>query len=237
VTSVALIGAGGYVGRGILRALRGCEDVQLTDVTRQTYEAAREGAYDVVINAAMPAARFKARNDPRWDFAETVTKTAELAYGWSHGKLVQISSVSARCQLDIVYGRHKAAAEALCRPEVDLVIRLGPMYSDDLSKGVLVDMLEGRKVWCDPSSRYCFAPRDWVGEWIASNLERTGVVELGARDALALSEVAAHLGGNVEFEGVVDNQEIVAPEPDFPVAAGVLDFLDERVARRSAAAA
>jgi hypothetical protein len=237
MTSVALIGAGGYVGRGILRALRAREDVELTAVTRQTYETAREGAYDVVINAAMPAARFKARNDPRWDFVETVTKTAELAYGWTHGKLVQISSVSARCQLDAVYGRHKAAAEALCRPDVDLVIRLGSMYSEDLSTGVLIDMLEGRKVWHDPSSRYCFAPRDWVGEWIASNLDRTGMVEVGARDALALSEVAAHLGGNVEFEGVVDNQDIVAPEPGFPAAAGVLDYLDEQIARRRAAAA
>jgi hypothetical protein len=237
VSSVALIGAGGYVGRGILRALRAREDVELTPVTRQTYETAREGVYDVVINAAMPAARFKARNDPGWDFVETVTKTAELANGWRHGKLVQISSVSARCQLGAVYGRHKAAAEALCRPAVDLVIRLGPMYSDDLSKGVLIDMLEGRKVWCDPSSRYCFAPRDWVGEWIAANIERAGVVEVGARDTLALSEVAARLGGNVEFEGAVDDQDIVAPEPGFPAAAGVLDFVDEQLARRRAAAA
>jgi hypothetical protein len=237
VTSVALVGAGGYVGRGILRALEARDDVELTAVTRETYAVAREGSYDLVINAAMPAARFKARNDPRWDFVETVIKTAELAYGWRHGKLVQISSVSARCQLDAVYGRHKAAAEALCRPDVDLVVRLGSMYSDDLGTGVLIDMLEGRKVWHDATSRYCFAPRDWVGEWIASNLDRTGLVEVGARDALALGDVAAHLGVEVEFEGVVDNQDIVSPEPGFPAAAGVLAFLDEQAARRRASAA
>jgi nucleoside-diphosphate-sugar epimerase len=228
VTRVALIGAAGYVGRGIERALTGRDDVEVVAVTRDSYEAAREGGYDVVVNAAMPAARFRARKDPRWDFRETVEKTAAIAYGWEYDKLVQISSVSARCQLDTVYGRHKAAAEQLCRPGEDLVVRLGPMYSDDLEKGVLMDILAGAKVWVDGASRYCFAPRDWVGSWIAANLGRTGVVELGARDALVLRDVAAHVGADVEFEGSLDHQEMPAPEDDYPAAAGVLEWLEAR---------
>ena len=229
MTRVALIGAAGYVGRGIERALTARDDVELVTVTRASYDEARDGRYDVVVNAAMPAARFRARKDPAWDFGETVEKTADIAYGWEFSKLVQISSVSARCQLDTVYGRNKAAAEKLCRPEEDLVVRLGPMYSDDLETGGLIDILEGRMGWVDGASRYCFAPRDWVGEWIAANLEdRTGVVEAGARDALALRDVAAHLGADVEFEGALDHQEMPAPEDDFPAAAGVLAWLEAR---------
>lgn len=228
MTRVALIGAAGYVGRGIERALTAGGDVELVAVTRESHDEARTQCYDVVINAAMPAARFRARKDPRWDFGETVEKTADIAYGWDYGKLVQISSVSARCQLDTVYGRHKAAAEKLCRPDDDLVVRLGPMYSDDLEKGVLIDILAGDKVWVDGASRYCFAPRDWVGAWIAANLDRTGIVEAGARDALALRDVAAHVGADVEFEGALDHQEIPAPEDDFPAAADVLAWLEAR---------
>jgi nucleoside-diphosphate-sugar epimerase len=237
VTSVAVVGAEGYVGRAIARALARRADVQLTAVTRSSYETARQGRYDVVVNAAMPAARFKARNDPRWDFVETVQKTADLLYGWELGKLIQVSSVSARCQLDTIYGRHKSAAERMCHPDRDLVVRLGPMYSEDLAKGVLVDMLEGRKVWVDGSSRYCFAPRDWVGQWIADHLDRTGLVEVGARDGLALRDVARHVGADVEFEGPVDHQEIPQPAPDFPAAEGVLAFLQEQARRRAAVAA
>ena len=236
MTSVAVVGAGGYVGRGLSRALAARGDLEVREVTRESYASERERPCDVLINAAMPAARLRARRDPSWDFDETVAKTAGLAYGWDHGKLVQISSVSARCQLDTVYGRHKAAAERLCRPGEDLVVRLGPMYSDDLAKGVLIDMLEGRKVWADPRSRYCFAPRDWVAGWIAANLERTGLVEVGARDALALGDVARHLGAELEFEGALDDQEIPNPEDDFPPAAAVLEWVDEQAVRRAAAA-
>ena len=225
---VAVVGAGGYVGRGLVRALRGRAEVaEVTEVTRATYSEARRGTYDVVVNAAMPAARFRASQDPMWDFEETVRKTAELLAGWDAGKLVQVSSISARTQRDTVYGRHKAAAEALCRPERDLVVRLGPMYSADLEKGVLVDLLAGRKVWVDPSSRYGFAPRDWVAGWIADHLDRVGVVEVGGRDALALGDLAARVGAEVELEGAVDHQEFDGP-PEWPAAEEVVAFLEAR---------
>ena len=141
---------------------------------------------------------------------------------------MQLSSVSARCQLDTVYGRHKAAAEKLCAGVDSLIVRLGPMYGPGMKKGVLVDMLEGKKVYIDGSSRYAFAPTSFVASWIASNLGRSGLVEVGARDSLTLEEIAGHLGATVEFEGAVDHQEIQNPAADFPSARGVLAFLDAR---------
>lgn len=235
--SVALIGGAGYVGRGLQTALRARDDVQLTVVTRDSYDAHRGGRYDVVINAAMPAARYRARQEPEWDFAETVVKTARLLYSWNADKLVQVSSISARSQLDTVYGRHKAAAERLCRPATDLIVRLGAMYSDDLEKGVLRDLLAGRTVFVDATSRYCFAPRDWIAGWVAANLDRTGIVEVGARDSLALADVASHLAAPVEFRGPVDHQEVEAPDATFPAAADVLSWLDEQHVRPAAGSA
>jgi nucleoside-diphosphate-sugar epimerase len=127
-----------------------------------------------------------------------------------------------------VYGRHKADAEKLCEAAGALIVRLGPMYGPGMTKGVLVDMLEGKKVYIDGSSRYAFAPTNFVASWIASNLGRSGLVEVGARDSLTLKEVAGHLGATVEFEGAVDHQEIQNPAAGFPSARDVLAFLDDR---------
>jgi nucleoside-diphosphate-sugar epimerase len=227
---VALVGARGYVGRGLRRALEAREGIRLRAVAREDHSAAQSaGRYDVVINASMPSARYRAGLDPGWDFDRSVAATARLLYEWDADKFIQISSISARSQRDTVYGRHKAAAELLLRMDRDLVVRLGPMYSDDLDKGVLIDMLEGRKVWVDATSRYCFAPRDWAAGWIADNLGLVGVVEVGARDALAVGDVAAHLDAPVEFAGVVDHQEVLRPGAGFPSAGDVLRWLDGRV--------
>jgi nucleoside-diphosphate-sugar epimerase len=227
VTSIAVVGARGFVGTAIVHALGKTPGVEVVSVTRDNYADARARAYEVVVNSAMPAGRFWAKNHPSADFVETVQKTADIFYGWTFKKFVQISSVSARCQLDTVYGRHKAAAECLCATRGALIVRLGPMYGPTLSKGVLIDMLHGRAVFVGGESRYGFAPLEFVASWIAKNFQRSGVVELGAADAIALRDVARHLSKDIEFRGDVDHQEIAHPEADFPAAGSVLGFLDE----------
>jgi nucleoside-diphosphate-sugar epimerase len=228
VKSVAVVGARGFVGRALARAFEDAGGWRVVAVVRDSYDECRRGEYDVLVNAAMPSRRYWARQDPPGDFRETVAKTAELFYGWRFGKFVQISSVSARCQLDIVYGRHKAAAERICGTPETLIVRLGPLYDETLTKGVLIDMLNGAPVFVSGDSRYAFAPLSFVAGWIAAHTDRRGVVEVGARSAIALRDVAAHLGGASEFSGAVDHQEMVDPEPSFPDAREVLGFLDRR---------
>ncbi len=227
MTSVAVVGAKGYVGSALCAALAKDASYAVTEVTRGNYAEMQKGEYDILVNCAMPSARFFAKNNPEKDFVETVEKTAGLLYGWKVKKFVQVSTVSARCQLDTVYGRHKAAAEKLCDFGENLIVRLGAMYSPDLKKGVLVDIMQGRKVYIDGESRYCFTPLDFVARWIATHLECSGVVEVGARNALALRDIAKYLNKDIVFEGALDHQEIVDPEPDFPDARDVLTFLDK----------
>lgn len=228
---VALIGANGYVGRALCDALAQQSNYAVTAVTRANYAEIQELPFDILVNAAMPSQRFWAKSNPRLDFIETVQKTADLLYGWQFRKFVQISTLSARCQLDTVYGRHKAAAEGLCTFRDCLIVRLGPMYSRDLNKGVLVDMLTGGKVFVHAESKYCFAHRDFVTGWIATNLDRSGIVEVGARNTVRLREVAERLGVRVEFEGNIDHQEIENPDQNFPDARDVFQFLDKNSCR------
>jgi nucleoside-diphosphate-sugar epimerase len=226
VTSIAIVGSHGFVGAELVRAFAGLSTFEVTPVTRETYAEAQSREYDVVVNAAMPAGRFWARSRPLDDFRETVQKTADLFYGWRFRHFLQVSSVSARCQLDTVYGKHKAAAEAVCQGPDTLIMRLGPMYSERLRKGVLIDILQGRPVFAAGASRYCFAPLAFIGDWTARNWHRTGTLEVGARNAIELRAVARHLERTIDFTGALDHQEISGPEEDFPDVSGVLDFLD-----------
>ncbi len=223
--TVGIVGAGGYLGSAVFAACGGFADRSVVAVTRENYDQRKQGEYDVLINCAMPSARFWAKNNPQKDFVETVQKTADLVYGWKYGKFVQVSTVSARCQLDTVYGRNKAAAEALCAPG-DLIVRLGAIYDREMRKGVLIDMLRGSTVFVDGASRYCFAERGFVANWISSNLCRSGIVEVGGRNAISLKAVADHIGSASSFEGVLDHQEVEANDPAYPEAREVLGFLE-----------
>ncbi len=207
MASVAVAGARGYVGSALCAALAQTPH-SVVQVTRESYAEMQKGEYDVLVNCAMPSARFFAKNNPEQDFIETVEKTADLLYGWKFKKFVQVSTVSARCQLDTVYGRHKAAAEKLCDFSGNLIVRLGAMYSAELKKGALMDIKQGKKVYVDAESRYCFTHLDFVAEWIAANVDKKGIIEVGARNAISLREIAEHLGTTVEFEGALDIQEI-----------------------------
>src|SRR3989338_3663862 len=231
---IAVIGSNGYVGSAVYKELLKSPEHSVVGVTRENYGQMKEQEYDIIINSAMPSGRFWAKNNPEADFIETVKKTADLLYGWQSKKFIQISTVSARCQLDTVYGRHKAAAEKLCDFGENLIVRLGALYSEHMEKGVLLDMLQGRKVYVDGASRYSFIRLDFCASWIAQNLGRQGLVELGGKNAITLEAVAKHIGANVEFEGDINHQDIEGAEEGLPEAKQVLDFMHTQDLRTAA---
>lgn len=225
--TIALFGARGFVGSEILKTLQARPEYSVSAVSRENFGDSLGKNYDYVINAAMPSARFKAKNDPLWDFRESVEKTAKIYHGVTFKKFIQISSISARCQPETVYGRNKLAAESVIDNNKHLIVRLGPMYAPTLSKGVLVDMLNGSRIFAGAESRYAFSPLSFVGKWIADNLDRCGIVEVGAKNSITLRWLAEKLDKSVQFEGKDDHQEIQSPEKDFPDAELVLEFMKD----------
>jgi nucleoside-diphosphate-sugar epimerase len=228
---IALIGADGFVGSAIDEALANVGGHETLRVSRANYDEAKRGEYDVVVNSAMPSGRFWAKNNPHRDFVETVEKTHRLLNDWKWTRLVQISSVSARAQLDTVYGRHKAAAEALCDLAECLVVRLGPMFGPTLAKGVLIDMVDNKQVFVSGDSRYAFSPLDWVARSIVESLGETGLKEISVKESLKLIDVRNAIGSTSEFTGPVDIQELDTPYDDAPPVERVLDFLRSRQAQ------
>ncbi len=224
--SIALIGANGFVAKSINKYLLKNKNISITPVTRSNYEVARiKNKYDIIINSAMPSKRFWAKQNPYEDFIETIEKTFNIVNNWRYSKIIQISSISARSQLNTTYGRHKAAAENLVNNKSNLILRLGPMYGKDLKKGVLIDMKNDNRVYVSKESLYCFAPVDWVGEWICKNMHLSGILDLGGKNAIKLKEVANEIGSKSVFSGPVDNQIISKEIENAPEARNVLDFI------------
>ena len=226
MTSIALIGANGFVAKSIKKYLLKNKNISLISVTRDNYEAKRKGNhFDIIINAAMPSKRYWAKQNPYNDFCETIEKTFNIVNNWNSKKIIHISSISARSQLNTTYGRHKAAAEKLVLNEKNLIIRLGPMYGRSLTKGVIIDMKNHQQVYVSKESLYCFAPVDWIGESISNNLHLTGTLELGGNNAIKLSEIATTIGSKSIFTGPVDDQIISKHILKAPESRDVIDFI------------
>lgn len=236
--TIAVIGANGYIGSALCSALYAlnCQIeeydklIYVIPITRDSYQKASKQSYTIVINCAMPSKRYWANQNPDQDFIETVEKTRDIATQWRYDKLIQISSISARCDPTSVYGKHKLEAEKICQSiHNSLIYRLTSTYGPGLTKGILTDILKG-KVYVSSESRYAFSSLGFVAGWIAGHLDRTGIVELGARNTINLQEIVDCLKINVEFERRIENQEVNNPEPDFPDAREVLDFMKAKVA-------
>ena len=168
---------------------------------------------------------FCAQKNPKKDFLETVEKTFKIVNDWKYSKIIHISSISARSQLDTIYGRHKASSEKLVDNTNNLILRLGPMYGKSLNKGVLIDMQNNNNVYVSKESLYCFAPVEWVGKWICRNLHLSGTIDIGGNNAIKLHEIAQRIGSKSKFVGPIDNQIISKEIKHAPEAIDVIDFI------------
>ena len=224
--TVALLGHRGFVGSALFEALNQA-NYHVTGVSRDTHEEHRNGHYDLLINSAMPSQRFWALNNPLEDFEETAGLTADLIYNWDWGKFVQISTVSARCQLDHPYGLNKSCAETLVlnQSASNLVIRLGGLYGRGLDKGTVFDVMSGNRLFVHGDSKYNFIDVQHAAKIIVQKLDEIGIVEIGARDQISLREIADHFRIDVEFGDRMESQHTENPLENFPEAKQVLEFV------------
>ena len=204
---IALLGHKGFLGSRISKHLENNSNCIVQNIDRATFNSRKfDEKVDYVINSAMPSARFWAESNPNLDFIETVEKTNNIIREFSESKIIQISSISAKTQLHKVYGRNKKAAESLLDLNENLIYRLGPLYGDGLSKGVIVDLINNNDVYVAGESQYAFTNIDWVAKKIIENLDLNGLVELGSSGHVKLSDLKSFLSSESKFVGEIDNQ-------------------------------
>ena len=225
---IALLGYKGFVGSALFKKLKE-SGYDITGVSRDSYEKYKNEEFDIIINSAMPSKRFWAVNNPMDDFDATVRLTADLVYGWKYKKFVQISTVSARCQLDHPYGLNKKCAETLVlnKSENNLVVRLGGLYGPGLDKGAVFDIIKGNKIYVHGDSKYNFIDVEKAAEIIVKKIDKKGIIEVGAKDQISLREIAEHFKLDVDFGDRFESQHTENPEDDYPEAKEILKFMDE----------
>ena len=104
------------------------------------------------------------------------------------------------------------------------------MYGEDLTKGVLIDMINNQKVYIDGKSKYSFTDVSWNSKWIVNNLNlKNKLVEIGATDYIELNKLAKLINSNSEFEGELDDQIILNEFERFNSSMNVLDFLKKKI--------
>ena len=223
--SLGIVGSKGFVGKALCRAVKNYE-YEVFEITRENYDIQQRLEYDILINTAMPSKRFWALNFPIEDVDETIVKTAELIYEWKYKKFIQISSLSAKIQLDIPYGVHKRSAEVIVEnKENTLIVRLGALYGEGLDKSALFDLVNHNPIYVDINSEYNYIDIDFVTNWILSNVDEVGIKEIGAHDSISLLDISKGIWDNPIYEGRKEIMYSEDVEDGMPSASEVLNYI------------
>lgn len=233
--TVLLCGHKGYIGSRLFTKLVD-KGYNVTGIGRRDIDySLQKIKFDYLINAATPSRRFWAEQNPYLDYKETVEKTAHFYYTYNFDKFVQISSLSARTQLDTVYGRHKLAAENIIDQSKHLIFRLTATYDKTLTKGIIYDIIHGNDIYVGENSRYSFASLDYVCDKMIYLLEEGcwNTEEIGACDYISLTEIENLLKIKLNYKAFsYDCQWVNTYFSDAPKAKEVIDFIKEQMARK-----
>jgi nucleoside-diphosphate-sugar epimerase len=227
--NVAVIGSNGFVGSQICKTLKGSKNYNLIRIVRGDNITKLVDKADIVIHAANPAGRFIAESNPENDFMETVEKTFNILKAVNGKPLLLLSTLSCKTQMNINYGRNRRSCELLVLSQEGRVVRLGPMFGGNRKKDTLHDLLIGKDVYVAPETRYAYVDVSWVASKIVELLSSpSGLYEIGANNAVSLSELRDYFNSKSVFSGINDTQ---IPEycKDAPDARLVFDYAEKEL--------
>ena len=222
--NIAVIGANGFVGTEICSLLEQSPAYTLSKIIRGDNVEEKIKNSSAVIYCANSSRRYFANNNPEEDYTDTVEKMFSIYPLLEDKKMILISTISARVQLHTSYGRNRRTCELLMNREKDLVIRLGPMYAHNNLKGVLFDIILNKKVYASESTEYSYTNVRYNARKILELVEQTGLIEIGAHNAIQLGYLKKVLNSSSRFDGEDDNQVMQTADSDSPNAYDVIDF-------------
>ena len=222
--SIAVIGSNGFVGNAICNEILTSKKFNLIRITRNDNIEVLIKSANVVIYAANNSKRFQAENSPHLDFINTVEQAANIYSIVGNKKIILISTVSARVQLDSVYGRNRRSCELMLDHSKNLIVRLGPMYGDTNHKGALFDILKNKKVYVSENTKYAYVDVKYNAKKIVELLDETGIIEIGAKNSIELKYLKKILNSTSTFEGPDDTQILLNPQTDAPNSHNVINF-------------
>jgi len=229
MVTIAVIGANGFVGQNICKEINTRKKNKLVKVTRQDDLSTKILNCDIIIHAANPAGRFYANQNSSVDYRESVEKTQKIVELSEHKKIVLISSISSRTELDSYYGRHRKSCEILINFNDNLVLRLGPMFGGTRTKDTLHDIINGRKVYLSDQTKYSYVNVSYSAKKVVDLIDKTGIYEIGAKNAISLRNIADQLNSSSTFIGRNDTQIAMSPQYDAPESSLVVQYAKKQL--------
>lgn len=227
---IAIIGAQGLVGSELTKVVNTKANLICIEVVRGDNFAEKLQNVDYVIHAANSPKRYAAELNQQMDYEESVVKTAKLIEACKRmgARLLLISSISARTQLNTVYGRHRHACELIALQAGCIVARLGYMFSKQKIYGALGNIVNNEDVFLDPTSEYSYSDVCWNANKIVELMltEEQGIVELGANGSITLQSIVDLISSKSVFKSdTVDIQIAKCDIKDRPQIQEFLDYL------------
>jgi nucleoside-diphosphate-sugar epimerase len=220
-TACLIIGGRGFIGSAIAQAARDA-GWKVTAVARDDYARQVGQRFDVVVNANGNARRFKANNEPLWDFDSSVRPVYQSLFDFEFTHYALISSVDVYndpttpaataedTPIDLArlpaYGFHKRLAELCVMRQAGSwqVFRLAQMVGPDIKKGPLFDLLEGLPLWIHPAARLHYISTRTAADIIVRLIERAPrnqVYNVCGRDSVEFSRVLDLFGRTADNSG------------------------------------
>lgn len=229
---IAVIGAQGFVGSAIAKAIINDPTHELISIIRGDDIKSKIELADIVIHSANPAKRFIAESNPWHDFNETVEKTSYILSLTKNKKVLLISSLSCLPDSNASYGnysRNRRCCELLALAQNAIVMRLGPMFGDLRKQDVLHDLISDRPIYVSANTRYAYADVEWLGTELLKFLDKSaGIYEIGARDSISLAELQDIFKSTSTFAGLDDTQ-VLRPESNGPNARLVVEYAQKEL--------
>lgn len=226
---IAVIGAKGFVGEAICQEIESRVDLELIRISRGDNIEDLIKRAEIVIHTSNPAKRFAAEKNPESDFIETIQKTFKILQFCKNKKIVLISSLSARTQLNTHYGRHRKACEIIIDTGKNLIVRLGPMYGGKRTLDSIHDILFNRTVYISGKTKYAYVDVAYSAKKIIDLIDEKGIFEVGAKNGIELDEIKNYFKSDCVFEGYDDTQIPINPPNDAPDAKEVLMFCEQKL--------
>ena len=207
---ILIIGSKGYVGEQLCKEVNKRDNIELLEAIRGDNLEEKIKNSDLIIHSANPSKRFFAKNNPTIDYEESVLKTLFIKNICKQFKknLTLVSSISARTQLDTVYGINRRSSEQILEKN-DLIIRLGPIYGGKKNIGPLYDIFNNKDVFVNELTKSSYAHISFYAKKIIDltiNKNKKNLFELGAKNYLILNDFKKYFQSKSNFFGAIDDQ-------------------------------
>lgn len=212
-TDVIVLGSEGLIGSAVSRTLES-NGLTVTRVHRGSYIAHKGLEAAVLINCNGNSLRFRANQDPHWDFQASVASVEASLFDFKVARYVYLSTVDVYNRVDSLqtttesttivpkdlmpYAFHKWLAERIVERHApkSLILRLSTVIGPDLKKGPLFDLVNDKPLFMSLDSEISFVDTHTIAAALVALLiapEASGIFNVAPTGASRLANVAKRI--------------------------------------------